>query len=281
MLFGPHQAIRSPATRPRPEQAVGEPVGLLLQLGERAPDGPRDRARRPCRVASVACAVRESVGGHESTLHDLWTTPESVGAPCHTRPMTALRVPLRPLTAAEYAALPEDSDHDYELQDGHVVMSAKPIPRHQRCLVVQLIRSAPPAAPRVTSSCCPMLIIDLELVPPDQPGTVRVPDLVIVTREAYERVRPGGRAASRRRMSCSPSRSTRQAPTAPTQVIKHAEYADAGIGHYWMVDLARGPGAHRLPPRRRVRLRPTSRRSRARSPPQHPFPARIDLDRLR
>lgn len=25
------------------------------------------------------------------------------------------------------------------------------------------------------------------------------------------------------------------------QVIKHSEYADAGIGHYWMIDLLGGP----------------------------------------
>jgi hypothetical protein len=39
------------------------------------------------------------------------------------------------MTAAEYAALPEDSDHNYELQDGHVIKSASPIPRHQRALL--------------------------------------------------------------------------------------------------------------------------------------------------
>jgi Uma2 family endonuclease len=54
--------------------------------------------------------------------------------------MTALPVPpssarLQPMTAAEYAALPEDTDHDYELQDGHFIMSAKPIPKHQRALL--------------------------------------------------------------------------------------------------------------------------------------------------
>ncbi len=54
--------------------------------------------------------------------------------------MTALPVPpssawLQPMTAAEYGALPEGTDHDYELQDGHVIMSGKPIPRHQNALL--------------------------------------------------------------------------------------------------------------------------------------------------
>jgi len=92
--------------------------------------------------------------------------------------MTALPVPLRPLTAAEYAGLPEDSDHDYELQDGQVIMSAKPIPDHQNAvgeLYVQL-------RPQIPQNLKVLLDVDLdmELAPPTQPGTVRVPDLAVV-----------------------------------------------------------------------------------------------------
>jgi Uma2 family endonuclease len=49
--------------------------------------------------------------------------------------MTALPLqPPRLLTVAEFAALPENGDVGYELQEGALVMSSGPLPEHQRCM---------------------------------------------------------------------------------------------------------------------------------------------------
>ena len=187
--------------------------------------------------------------------------------------MTALPVPLRPLTAAEYAGLPEDSDHDYELQDGHVIKSAKPIPDHQNAvgeLYVQL-------RPQIPQNLKVLLDVDLdmELAPPTQPGTVRVPDLAVVTHEAFLRVRREG--GFLRAAECVLAIEVHSTTTRRTdQVIKHGEYADAGIGHYWMVDLLGGPaltachlgGAFGYVDEPPVTGTFTT---------QHPFPARVEL----
>jgi Uma2 family endonuclease len=190
--------------------------------------------------------------------------------------MTALPVPLRPLTAAEYAALPEDSDHDYELQDGHVIMSAKPIPRHQRA-VVELIVQLRPQIPGHLE-LLPEVDLDMELVPADQPGTVRVPDLVVVTREAYLRVDTEG--GFLRAGECVLAVEIHSPGSYRTdQAIKHAEYSDAGIGHYWMIDVAEGPAltaCHLGDPFGYVDEPPVT----GTFTTQHPFPVRLDLAAL-
>ncbi|MDN5854388.1 MAG: Uma2 family endonuclease [Actinomycetia bacterium] len=152
--------------------------------------------------------------------------------------MTALPAQTWPLTVAEYAALPEDPEHRYELQEGAIVMPARPVPDHQDYLG-ELYAQLRPQVPRHLK----MLLevdLDLHLVPPAHPGTVRVPDLVVVTREAFLRVRREGgllRAADAVLAVEVHSTSTRRTDT----VIKHGEYSDAGIGHYWMIDLLDGP----------------------------------------
>ncbi len=78
--------------------------------------------------------------------------------------------------------------------------------------------------------------VDLEFVPPDGPGTVRRPDLVVVTREAESRIRREGgvlRASDVVLVAevVSPS------SVRTDHVVKRGEYADAGIPHYWIIDL--------------------------------------------
>lgn len=143
-----------------------------------------------------------------------------------------------PMTAAEYAATPEDPENRYELQEGAIVMPARPVPDHQDCLF-ELGTQLRPQVPKHLK----MLLevdLDLHLVPPSHPGTVRVPDLVVVTRDAFLRVRHEGgllRAADTVLAVEIHSTGTKRTDS----VIKHSEYADAGIGHYWMIDLLDGP----------------------------------------
>jgi hypothetical protein len=77
--------------------------------------------------------------------------------------------------------------------------------------------------------------VDLQLGPPARPGTVRRPDVVVVTRSSVTRRRrdvgPHSiRGRSRHRGVSAGSERT-------DRVLKHSEYADAGIPHHWVVDL--------------------------------------------
>ncbi|MCO1657379.1 Uma2 family endonuclease [Pseudonocardia humida] len=140
---------------------------------------------------------------------------------------------MAPLTAAEFLALPENTDIRLELQDGAFVVKPRPTPHHQASLLelfVQLHQRTPGLVP-VSG-----VDVDPRLVPPDQPGTVRVPDLVVVPKDRYERVRDGTEPVTADDLVLvgeviGPG--SRRTDT----VIEHADYADAGIGHYWIIDL--------------------------------------------
>jgi Uma2 family endonuclease len=189
--------------------------------------------------------------------------------------MTALPFQLRPMTAAEYAALPHDADERYELQEGMRVMSPRPIPIHQDCLNL-LWGQLRPQLPQ--HKVLQEVDVDLQLVPADQPGTVRVPDLVVVTRKAFDRVgREGGLLRASEVLLAvevfSPGSFRRDTR------IKRDEYADAGIGHYWMVDLDDGPSltaCHLGGDLGYV----DDRVARGRFTTTDPFPVEIDLDAL-
>ncbi|MDQ3988437.1 MAG: Uma2 family endonuclease [Actinomycetota bacterium] len=143
--------------------------------------------------------------------------------------------PVRPLTVAEYAALPEDGEIHYELQEGILVMSPSSITDHQRCLR-RLLRELEDQVPGGLEPI-PDVDVDLQLVRPAQPGFVRRPDLVVVTCAAIERVRweQGLLRASDVVLAVEIiSPGSRRMDT----VVKHGEYADAGIPHYWVVDFA-------------------------------------------
>jgi Uma2 family endonuclease len=78
--------------------------------------------------------------------------------------------------------------------------------------------------------------VDLELGPADGPGTVRRPDVIVVRETAPLRIkREGGvlRACEVLLAVEILSPGSRRMD----QVLKRAEYADAGVPHYWIVDL--------------------------------------------
>ena len=89
--------------------------------------------------------------------------------------MTALpSPPPRLLTVAEYVALDEDPDGvRNELQEGALVMAAGPFPRHQRCIL--RLGGRLEAQLPAHLAVFPDVDVDLQLVPADQPGTVRRP----------------------------------------------------------------------------------------------------------
>ncbi len=142
--------------------------------------------------------------------------------------------PVRPLTVAEYAALPEDGDVHYELQEGILVMSPSPVTDHQRCLR-RLLRELEDQVPAGLEPI-PDIDVDLQLVRPTQPGFVRRPDLIVVTGAAVQRVRRE-RALLRASEVVLAVEIISPGSRRMDTVVKHGEYADAGIPHYWVVDL--------------------------------------------
>ncbi|HEY3632247.1 MAG TPA: Uma2 family endonuclease [Jatrophihabitantaceae bacterium] len=149
--------------------------------------------------------------------------------------MTALPVlPRRPLTVADYEALPEDEQHRWELLEGNLVIAPSPSVDHAEAmgnLYEQLKRQCPSDVVVLQD-----IDVDLQLAPPDGPGSVRRPDLVVVDQAERDRVRVEGgilRASGVRLIVeiVSPG------SIRTDRIIKHAEYADAGIPCYWILDL--------------------------------------------
>ena len=150
--------------------------------------------------------------------------------------MTALPQPGKLLTIAEYAALPEDDQRRWELLEGNLLMSPSPTPRHMIAVarLHGMVESQLPAGLRAV----PNVDLDLQLAPADQPGTSRRPDLVVVSEAELRRVEKEGgllRAAAAVLVVEIISPGSKRTDT----VIKRGEYADAGIAHYWIIDLDR------------------------------------------
>jgi Uma2 family endonuclease len=142
--------------------------------------------------------------------------------------------PGRLLTVDAYAALGEDDRYRSELQEGSLVRSPSPVPDHMIVmgrLFVQLEEELPSDLQVI-----PDVDVDLELAPRGKPGFVRRPDLIVVHQAAVERVRrDGGILRAREVLVVVEIVSPGSHRT--DHVIKRGEYADAGIPHYWIVDL--------------------------------------------
>jgi Uma2 family endonuclease len=132
------------------------------------------------------------------------------------------------LTLAEWDALPEDPSRRYELIEGVLLVVPRPARMHQRAMV------------RLTSELDQQLpddltaLADVEVViDARHPGTVRVPDVVVVSSRRAEEARSRLTAAdvlvAVEIVSPGTGRTDR--------VTKFTEYADAGIAHYWVLDL--------------------------------------------
>lgn len=148
--------------------------------------------------------------------------------------MTALPQPGKLLTIADYAALPEDDQRRWELLEGNLIMSPSPTPRHMIAVarLFGMIESQLPAGLRAV----PDVDLDLQLAPADQPGTSRRPDLIVISEAELQRVENEGgllRAAAAVIAVEIISPGSKRTDT----VIKRGEYADAGIAHYWIIDL--------------------------------------------
>jgi Uma2 family endonuclease len=144
--------------------------------------------------------------------------------------MSSAAWPDHLLSLAEWDALPEDNTRCYELVEGILLVSPRPVSDHQW------------AVSRLGYQLHSQLPADLGELPDVEvvlfsgfPATVRVPDLVVIPTAvaksnparyqaedvllAVEVISPGSRRTDR--------------------VFKLNEYAEAGIENYWIVDLER------------------------------------------
>lgn len=136
--------------------------------------------------------------------------------------------PDRLLTLDDWIALPEDNSHRYELAEGVLVVSPRPVSRHQRA-VLRLGAQLEPQLPAALG-----VLPEVELiVEPGTPPTVRVPDLLVGTDAGIEANLPRWVPDDVSLVVEILSNGTRRTD----RVTKFAEYAEVGIEYYWMIDL--------------------------------------------
>lgn len=129
------------------------------------------------------------------------------------------------MTLDEFIALPEDNSARYELQEGVLVVtprSARPNQLAVHRLAIQLDAQMPPEWES---------IIDFEVVVRDtEPGILRVPDLLVTRVDG-----PSARVAASEVLLAVEVMSPGSRNV--DLHLKPAEYAEAGIPHYWLIDL--------------------------------------------
>lgn len=125
--------------------------------------------------------------------------------------------------------------------------------------------------------------IDLQIVPAHRPGFVRRPDIAVVTRAGIARRRAEGGVLRASELIIAVELVSLGSERTD-HVIKRGEYADAGVPHYWIVEIDDRPAlvAHHLAGEFAdagagyVAAPPVSGTFTA----DEPFPVRLDLDRL-
>lgn len=150
-------------------------------------------------------------------------------------PEPRFRPPTHLLTIDEYTALGETETGYTELVEGRLLMSPSPVPDHNVAAMELAFQLKPqlPGGYEVIQD----VDVNLELSAPDEPGFSRRPDLMVVQQGARQRVRAeGGMIKASEVLVVIEIVSPGSKRT--DYVSKRGEYSDAGIPHYWIVDLA-------------------------------------------
>lgn len=140
--------------------------------------------------------------------------------------MTTSRWPDHLIGLPEWHALPRDRTRRMELAEGVLCVAPRPSPRHQR-LATLLARAVDDALP---PDWCAVIEVEL-LVEGGATPTVRVPDVIVLRADAVDdrpRVTPSDVLAVAEVLSPGTHRTDR--------VMKLAEYAEAGIPRYAILD---------------------------------------------
>jgi Uma2 family endonuclease len=130
-----------------------------------------------------------------------------------------------PMTLEEFVALPEDGSARYELQEGSLVVAPRPRPLHQDAMFrlgMQVHRFLP-------SDLTMLLDVDVVVQAAD-PATVRAPDVVVTRARSHQELLIAADVVLAVEIISRTSRNV-------DLHLKPFEYAEAGIPHYWVVDL--------------------------------------------
>ncbi|MEU5266703.1 Uma2 family endonuclease [Amycolatopsis sp. NPDC021455] len=149
-------------------------------------------------------------------------------------PARRWEIPDHLLTIEEYAALGETDTGFTELVEGRVVMSPSPMSEHNIAVfeLGQQLAGQLPGHLRVV----PETDVNLGLAPYGSPGFSRRPDLMIVERAATARARRD-RNMLRAEEVAIVVEIVSPGSKRTDYHVKHDEYADARIPHYWIVDI--------------------------------------------
>lgn len=135
--------------------------------------------------------------------------------------------PDRLIDLRDWESLPIDESHKIECVEGVLVVTPKPLPRHQRTMVRLCA-----ALDRALAAEYEVLA-DVEVLLSAVPLTVRAPDVVVVESAAVSANPPRLPGAAVRLAVEVLSDGSRRTD----RVTKMSEYAEAGIAEYWIVDL--------------------------------------------
>ncbi|MEU0536718.1 Uma2 family endonuclease [Amycolatopsis tolypomycina] len=141
--------------------------------------------------------------------------------------MSVMEWPHDLLSLDDWINLPETPEYQVEVVEGVLLVAPRPMPLHQRVvarlafLIDELAADGYSALPEV------------EMVVSATPLTVRVPDVLVAPGSVVDANPPRIDAGDVRLVIEVLSEGTRRTD----QVTKFSEYAEAGIEHYWIVDL--------------------------------------------
>ncbi|MFI9510451.1 Uma2 family endonuclease [Nocardia sp. NPDC052566] len=132
----------------------------------------------------------------------------------------------QPISVAEFDALPIDTSHRYEIENGLLLVNARPAPPQSRAikrLLAQLDSQLPEGLEAFA---------ELETELPKGRSPRRVPDVVVAPVEVDEQVRiRSEQIAIAIEIASSGESAVRD------YSIKAGEYAANGIAHYWVIDI--------------------------------------------
>lgn len=174
----------------------------------------------------------------------------------------------RPITAAEFDALPIDTTHRYEIEDGFLLVNARPAAPHSRAIkrLLGQLDSQLPAGLEAFAE------LEAELI---GRSPRRVPDVVVAGVEVGEQQR-----VRADQIVVAIEIATSGESAVRDYAIKAGEYAANAIGHYWVIDIldpasvgltvyTLDEGEYRITPRATGSVALAT-----------PFPLTVDLDAL-
>ena len=141
--------------------------------------------------------------------------------------MSVMEWPHHLLSLDDWIELPETKEFHVEVVEGVLLVSPRPLFFHQRA-VTRLTYWLDEQIPGEFTA-----LQEAEMMVAEMPLTVRVPDVMVVPTALVES-NPARLAVGEVRLAVEV---LSEGSKRTDQVMKFSEYAEAGIEHYWIVDL--------------------------------------------